>query len=61
MSVQEIQTAIPKLSLPEIQQIREWMDDYLEDRLDLAEEVRAKLDQSHAEITAGDYTTRRAQ
>jgi hypothetical protein len=58
-SVREIQAAIPKLSREEIEQIREWIDDYLEDQLELTDEVKAKLDQSRAEIAAGKYTTHR--
>jgi len=57
-TVKEIQAAIPNLSRDEIEQIRQWIDDYLEDRLELSDEVKAKLDQSRAEIAAGRYTTR---
>jgi hypothetical protein len=57
-TVKEIQAAIPNLSRQEIEQIREWIDDYLEDQLELTDEVKAKLDQSRAEIAAGHYTTR---
>jgi hypothetical protein len=52
-TVKEIQAAIPKLSREEIKQIREWIDDYLEDQLELTDEVKAKLDQSRREIAAG--------
>jgi hypothetical protein len=48
--VKEIQAAIPKLSREEIEEIREWIDDYLEDHLELTNEVKAKLDQSRHEI-----------
>jgi len=57
-TAEEIRTAIPKLSRAEIEAIREWIDDYLEDQLELAEETKAKLDQSRREIAAGQYTTR---
>jgi hypothetical protein len=50
---QEIQAAIPNLSREEIEQIRTWIDNYLEDRLELTDEVRTKLDQSRREIAAG--------
>jgi hypothetical protein len=60
-TVQEIQAAIPKLSRAEIEQIREWIDDFLEDRLDLSDDVKRKLDESRAEIAAGNFTTRRAK
>ena len=57
-TVKEIQAAIPKLSREEIEQIREWINDYLEDDLGLSDEVKGKLDQSGAEIAAGRFTTR---
>ena len=57
-TVKEIQAAIPKLSRGEIEAIRDWIDDYLEDQLELTDEVKAKLDQSRREIAAGQYTMR---
>jgi hypothetical protein len=55
-TVKEIQAAIPNLSREEIEQIRTWIDDYLEDQLELTDEMKAKLDQSRREIAAGQYT-----
>jgi hypothetical protein len=46
------------LSGEEIEQIRTWIDDYLEDQFELTDDVKAKLDQSRREIAAGQYTTR---
>ncbi len=57
-TVKEIQAAIPNLSREEIEQIRTWIDDYLEDQLELTDDVKTKLDQSRREIAAGQYTTR---
>ena len=57
-TVKEIEAAIPMLSRVEIEAVREWIDDYLEDQLELTDEVKTKLDQSQAEIAAGHYTTR---
>jgi hypothetical protein len=57
-TVKEIQAVIPNLSREEVEQIRQWIDDYLEDRLELSDAVKNKLDQSRAEIAAGRYTTR---
>ena len=59
-TVKEIQAAIPKLSREDVEKIREWIDDYLEDHLELMDEVKAKLDQSRREIAAGQYTTRQS-
>ena len=60
-TVHEIEAAIPKLSRAEIEEIREWIDDYLEGQLELTDDVKAKLDQSRREIAAGQYTTRQPQ
>jgi hypothetical protein len=57
-TVKEIQSALPKLSREDVEKIRDWIDDYLEDQLELTDEVKAKLDQSRREIAAGQYTTR---
>jgi hypothetical protein len=57
-TVKEIQAAIPKLSLEEIEQVRMWIDDYLEDQLELTDQAKASLDQSRREIADGQYTTR---
>ena len=57
-TVQEIEAAIPRLSRAEIEEIRAWIDDFLEDQLELTDEVKATLDQSRSEIAADNYTTR---
>lgn len=57
-TVKEIQDALPKLSHQEIEAIRDWIDDYLEDQLELTDEVKSKLDQSRRDIAAGLYSTR---
>ena len=57
-TVQEIQQALPKLSRKEIEAIRDWIDDYLEEQLELTDEVKDKLEQSRREIAAGQYITR---
>jgi hypothetical protein len=57
-TVQEIEAALPRLSRAEMEKIRAWIDDYLEDQLELKDEVKAKLDQSRREIAEGRYTIR---
>ena len=59
-TVQEIEAAIPRLSRVELEELRAWFEDYLEDHLELTDEVKAKLDESRREIAAGNYTTRQA-
>ncbi len=57
-TVQDIEAAIPRLSRAEVEELREWIEDYLEDSLELTDEVKAKLDQSRREIAEGRFTTR---
>jgi predicted outer membrane protein len=57
-SVQEIEAAIPRLSRGEIEEVRAWIDDFLEDQRELTDEVKARLDQSRREISGGNFTTR---
>jgi len=57
-TVKEIQDAIPRLSRKEIEEVRDWIDDYLEDQLELTDAVKAKLDQSRRDIADGKFTTR---
>jgi hypothetical protein len=56
-TVQEIEAAIPKLPRAEVEELRAWIEDYLEDTLELTDEVKAKLDQSRREIAEGHYIT----
>jgi hypothetical protein len=49
-SVQEIEAVLPKLSGAEIEQVRARIDDFLEDQLELTDDVKAKLDQSRREM-----------
>jgi hypothetical protein len=58
-TVQEIEAAIPSLKREEIEALRAWIDDYLEDQLELTEEVKRHLDQSRHDIAAGEFTSRR--
>lgn len=60
-TVQEIEAALPKLSRADIEEIRRWIDDYLEDQLEIADGVRVKLDQSRAEIAAGQFQERQPE
>jgi flagellar biosynthesis regulator FlaF len=58
--VKEIQAAIPEMSRAELEQIRDWIDERLENNLELSDEAKAKLDQSRREIAAGQFTTRQS-
>ena len=57
-TIQEIEAAIPRLSQVELEELRVWFEDYLEDHLELTDEVKAKVEQSRREIASGQFTTR---
>jgi len=60
-TVQEIEATIPKLSRAELEQFQAWFEVYVEDHLQLTDEVKGKLDESRREIAAGNYTTRQPE
>ncbi len=57
-TVQEIEAAIPRLKREEIEALQAWIADYLEDQLELSDEVKERLDQSRREIATGHFITR---
>ena len=59
-TVQEIEAAIPQLSRAKLERLCVWLKDYLEDQLELTDEVKAKLEESRREIATADYTTHQA-
>jgi len=60
-TVQEIEAAVPRLTRTELEQFRNWFEEYLEEHRELTDDVQAKLDQSRREIASGNYTTRQPQ
>ncbi|HAV64843.1 MAG TPA: hypothetical protein DCY13_21050 [Verrucomicrobiales bacterium] len=57
-TVQEIEKALPRLTREEMEHVRELIDEQLEAQLELADDVVARIEQSKAEIAAGEVTTR---
>jgi len=60
-TVQEIKAAIPKLTPQEQVELKEWLEEFLEDQLELNDEVKSKLDQARQEIREAKYRTRQPQ
>ena len=54
--VEEIQSEIGKLSAREKQEIRDWLENILEDQLELREEFKSKIEQSERDMTAGHHS-----
>ena len=57
-TVAEIEAVIPKLSRQELEEFRRWFEDYVEEHLELRDEVVAALEQSKREIASGSFKTR---
>ncbi|MDB6030948.1 MAG: hypothetical protein JWM16_1286, partial [Verrucomicrobiales bacterium] len=55
-TVQEIEAMIPRLTRAQVEELRDWIEDYLESQLELTDEVKAKLDQSRHEVAGGQFT-----
>jgi hypothetical protein len=54
--VEEIQSEIGKLSAREMQEIRDWLENLLEDQLELREEFKLKIEQSERDMAAGRHS-----
>ena len=57
-TVQEITAAIPRLSRKELEELREWFDNFYEDQLELNDDVKAELDAARRDIQEGRFRTR---
>jgi hypothetical protein len=54
--VEAIQSEIGKLSAREMREIRDWLENVLEDQLELREEFKAKIEQSERDMAAGRHS-----
>ncbi|HZV34599.1 MAG TPA: hypothetical protein VFB72_08475 [Verrucomicrobiae bacterium] len=52
-TVKEIESAIQRLSKAEMQEIHEWLENVLEDQLEMREEFKAQIEASEREMKEG--------
>lgn len=52
-TVQEIESAIRRLSDQEMREVRDWLENLIEDRLTFTPEFEAKVARSEGEMAAG--------
>ncbi len=57
-TIQEIERAIEALPRGEVQALRDWLENYLEDELQITDEFRAKIERSEQEMADGKGRTR---
>lgn len=56
--VQEIEQAIKTLPRREVEQLREWIENFLEDQLELTDEFSASIDRGKKDIAEGNVRVR---
>lgn len=54
--VEEIESALEKLTLDEKQAVRDWLDDLIEGQLEVSDEFKAKIQRAKQEITGDAYS-----
>jgi hypothetical protein len=55
-NVQEIESALARLPLEDLQAVRNWLDDFIEDQLEVSDEFKAKIERAKQEIADGVYS-----
>ena len=58
-TVQEIESAITKLPLEKKEALRDWLDETIEEQLEVSDEFKAKIRRARQEIAAGVYSRTR--
>ena len=52
-TVKEIESALTGLSIEEKQAVRDWLDELIEDQLEVSDEFKAKIQRAKQEIAGG--------
>jgi hypothetical protein len=52
-TIQEIESAIQRLSKAEMHEIHDWLENMLEDQLELKDEFKARIETSESEMKKG--------
>jgi len=59
--VREIEQAIRTLPRREIEQLREWIENFLEDQIELTDEFKASIDRGKKDIVEGNIRVRESE
>ena len=51
--VEQIEAELQSLSLAELKRIRDWLDDFVEDRLEFRDDFEVAIQESEREMAAG--------
>jgi hypothetical protein len=55
-TVNEIESALARVPLEDMQAVRDWLDDLIEDQLEVSDEFKAKIQRAKREIADGVYS-----
>ena len=55
----EVESAVLKFSPQEQEQLRDWLENLIEDRLEMTDEFKAEIEAGKADIAAGNVRVRR--
>jgi len=58
-SVQEIESALARLSPADLQTVRDWLDDFIENQTEVSDEFKLKIQRAQEEIAASVYSRTR--
>jgi len=58
-TLEQIETEVRKLSPQEQEQLRDWLENLLEDRLELKDEFKAEIEAGKKDIAEGRYRVRK--
>ena len=57
-NVQEIEQAIRTLPRTQVERLRNWIEDYLEDQMEVSDEFKAQIERGKRDIAEGRVRTR---
>jgi hypothetical protein len=52
-TVKEIESALARLPVQDLQAVRDWLDDFIEDQLEVSDEFKEKIQRAQTEIDQG--------
>ena len=58
-TVKEIELALARLSVQDLQAVRDWLDDFIEDQMEVSAEFKAKIERAQTEIAQGIHSRSR--
>lgn len=58
-SVQEIESALTRLSIEDLRAVRDWLDDFIEDQLEVSQEFKTQVRRAQQALAEGVYSRTR--